>query len=257
MRLSALFAVFALSFGCYQDPEALRPEEVITLTVPDEADALRADGRSVIELVVSVDPRTSASLPIRLSATSGSFRLGAPVDGELRDTEVHHAPGTGVLRVPFQLGVEPGPLYLSAELEGIVAEAEIRLAPALPDGILLDGAPRVLTANGQEHVTVEAQLVAFAAEVSTGLLLETDLCCGADRCQPAVPVSVPRFVPYERPGPAAIPVTSVLWRDAAAAERIFALAVAVWTENTTTSDDLCAGRRSPAARIELVVRPSP
>lgn len=263
--LSLALAV-ALS-GCYVGPDDDGMSPIIELTV-DAPKAVRADGQTLVTLVVKVDPDTARGQLVTLTTSSGVLDFSAdPTSADARKTTVANGGGSGELHVPLRVGRTAGTTLLSATVAGIGVDATLELGVALPQSIELDAAQTSVVADGLNKVTVHLQ--AYAAPTvgySEGLTASLAVCCGpsSDQLEPCTdipPLSIPGKVTLSA-GAASVDALTRSWQSTTAASRSLWLVGELRDPTDDSAPSLCGaltdGARRSAVAIEVLAKtPTP
>jgi hypothetical protein len=252
--------------GCYVGAGDESLDAIIELKVEPTTE-LRANGSSVIQLQISVDPDTDAAKPITVTTSSGVLDFAAdPSSADARKVTLANAGGSGQLKVPLRVGREPGTTLLSASLVGVRAEASLQLGVALPAQLQLDPGATTIVADGTSKLTIKLRALASQdASFSTGLLARLAICCdsqGAPSSCPALPpLTGPQSVSLADDGSASFDLLSRPWELRDQTPRTFWVLAEVSEGGPGEGVDLCAATPAQSARRAqralLVTPPSP
>jgi hypothetical protein len=163
--------------GCYQDPNDLRTDEVLTL-VADAPDPV-ADGASVIQVQVGLASNAEPGQPVTLRSSDGRWLSGTPTpDGAITmPVPAGLTDGYKLLTATLQLSRVPGDVRLEAEIEGFVARAVVRSQPALPDALYGQTDVASLTADGRSTAHLRFDFERATGAASQGTRLALVVCC--------------------------------------------------------------------------------
>lgn len=178
ITLLSTTALHACSNVGYEDPSSPDIPDPVELTIVTEEPVL-ADGHSIVELLVKVDPRTPATTVIKIETTSGVLDPSAATgSAESRKIERKNT-GTGRIPLTLTVGTAPGDTVITACAGDNCDYDTLKLTPSEPSEIVLTASPATLPADGSSTIDIHAAL--FAADsyrqVSTGARLRFRACC--------------------------------------------------------------------------------
>jgi hypothetical protein len=147
--LSAL--AFAAACGDSNSPSDPNGPGVLTLSLA--AHEAPADGASVLQITVQVDPRTRGDKrKLTVSTTSGSFS-----EGDAKSVTIP-ADNNGLVRVGLRAPTEEGLARVRVVVENAVREDSVRFTRAMPEQILVEPEKFALSAGIRNEIKITAQL---------------------------------------------------------------------------------------------------
>jgi hypothetical protein len=193
--------------GCY-DSRSVKASDVVQIEAPATA---IADGQSLVDVTVVVDPRTASDTSIDVEVSQGVIALAADADSaDARKLSLKNL-GGGRLPLKVRPGTAPGDLLITVSVAGQVATQIVELRRSRAAELSVEADKRSITADGETGLSITVQLAAASPEtagaggapaeevvplVSLGEVVRFSVCCvdaagDLSTCSKAPPLQVP------------------------------------------------------------------